>query len=486
LQDDVTDPICPNTDCKKTWTQTFLTDTLTAKFRLGPYKTHREKVLFDREKARLPDTQEDTKRYMDAGPVHKQVKEEMKILDTKMASVADKVTAVVNAGMERKQLYSDIYKSLPKPRTKDVICAALEAHPEYRIATQKWRALHKDYRQEWLPLKREMSALRNRLMSVQYTVVHYGHTPAAAGAGAEDADAAAAAKPTKRHFIMKCPQATCEGFLTAQYRCGLCEIHVCAHCHIPKTEDHTCDPAVVETIKQIRKEAKPCPKCASLISKVDGCDQMWCTQCHTTFSWTTGAVATGVVHNPHYFQYMRETGQAIPRADNPGFACNQVNMLARTLTRLATTVPIAEPLIETYRQLVDVREGHLMYRRQQLTAYHEEEWRRVLRVRRLVGEIDEAKWKDTLQRREKSYHKDTAWVQLIDMYTTVSLETMAELTTASTADDVERVTARLSTVKSYMQEEAAKIAKVYGCVIPKDIRPAEATGTATEAATTTA
>jgi hypothetical protein len=180
---------------------------------------------------------------------------------------------------------------------------------------------------------------------------------------------------------------------------------------------------------------------------------------------------------------MRETGQEIPRVDNHGFACDQLNMLAHTLTRLATRVPIARPLVETYRQLVDLREGHLMYRRRLLTAYHEEEWRRVLRVRRLVGEIDEAKWKDTLQRREKSYHKDTAWVQLIDMYTTVSLETMAELTTASTADDVERVTARLATVKSYMQEEAAKIAKVYGCVIPKDIRPVEATAAATGAAT---
>jgi hypothetical protein len=265
---------------------------------------------------------------------------------------------------------------------------------------------------------------------------------------------------------MKCPESACEGFLSSQYKCGLCEIHVCAHCHVVKTPTHVCDPEVVETIKQIRKEAKPCPKCASLISKIDGCDQMWCTQCFTAFSWTTGAVATGVVHNPHYFQYLRETGQAIPRADNPGFGCNQVNMLAGTLTRLAATVPKAITLVGVYRQMTHMRDVDLMARRRYLTEYNDQEWRRILRVKRLVGEIDDAKWKDTLQRREKSYHNDTAWVQLLEMYTTVSLETMAELTRLSTAEDFERVSARLDTIRTYTLQEAEKIAKIYGCVNP--------------------
>jgi hypothetical protein len=40
---------------------------------------------------------------------------------------------------------------------------------------------------------------------------------------------------------------------------------------------------------------------------VKNCDQMWCTQCHTAFSWKTGALSTSI-HNPHYFEWMRNRG----------------------------------------------------------------------------------------------------------------------------------------------------------------------------------
>ena len=36
---------------------------------------------------------------------------------------------------------------------------------------------------------------------------------------------------------------------------------------------------------------------------------MWCTACNTGFSWRTGRVAEGPVHNPHYFQWLQTQGQ---------------------------------------------------------------------------------------------------------------------------------------------------------------------------------
>lgn len=41
---------------------------------------------------------------------------------------------------------------------------------------------------------------------------------------------------------------------------------------------------------------------------VHNCDQMWCVECKTAFSWSKGTVETGVVHNPHYYQWMRQNG----------------------------------------------------------------------------------------------------------------------------------------------------------------------------------
>ena len=67
----------------------------------------------------------------------------------------------------------------------------------------------------------------------------------------------------------------------------------------------------------IKKETKPCPSCATPIFKIQGCDQMWCTQCHIAFSWRTGMRVNGVIHNPHFYQWQREGGGAAP-VQTPG------------------------------------------------------------------------------------------------------------------------------------------------------------------------
>ena len=63
----------------------------------------------------------------------------------------------------------------------------------------------------------------------------------------------------------------------------------------------------------MKKDTKPCPKCGQLIHKINGCDQMWCPGCKTPFSWRTGEIERGHVHNPEYYRWMRETGQNIGR-----------------------------------------------------------------------------------------------------------------------------------------------------------------------------
>ena len=45
-----------------------------------------------------------------------------------------------------------------------------------------------------------------------------------------------------------------------------------------------------------------------MITKIDGCDQMWCVSCHTAFSWRTGQAASGIVHNPHFYEWQRRQG----------------------------------------------------------------------------------------------------------------------------------------------------------------------------------
>jgi hypothetical protein len=124
-------------------------------------------------------------------------------------------------------------------------------------------------------------------------------------------------------FKMKCPNIECSGFLKRDYSCILCEktfchkclenVNIISHNGESKIEDHECDPDLVATIAMIHKESKPCPGCSEPISKINGCDQMWCVKCRIAFSWETGDIDYGRVHNPHFVEWKKHNGQDITR-----------------------------------------------------------------------------------------------------------------------------------------------------------------------------
>lgn len=84
--------------------------------------------------------------------------------------------------------------------------------------------------------------------------------------------------------VMKCNHCL-EGLVTANnMKCVLCEKVYCHKCHEEKISDHTCDINLVENIKFLNKDTKPSSKCAIPIHKINRCEQMWCVECHSTFS----------------------------------------------------------------------------------------------------------------------------------------------------------------------------------------------------------
>lgn len=74
-----------------------------------------------------------------------------------------------------------------------------------------------------------------------------------------------------QQFVCACPVNTCEGFIAKSYRCGMCEVKICSSCRRSKDEHHDCNPDDVASVQALKKETKPCPKCAAPIFKIDGC-----------------------------------------------------------------------------------------------------------------------------------------------------------------------------------------------------------------------
>ena len=120
-------------------------------------------------------------------------------------------------------------------------------------------------------------------------------------------------KKPRSQFIKKCPDNDCRGFLSMQWKCAICENFFCSECHGKKDKLHVCNENEKATIRALKTESKPCPKCEMPISRISGCSQVWTPCCKIAFDWNTGKIDTGNIHSPEYFAYIKRTIGAVPR-----------------------------------------------------------------------------------------------------------------------------------------------------------------------------
>jgi hypothetical protein len=167
----------------------------------------------------------------------------------------------------------------------------------------------------------------------------------------------------KKVFTMPCVYNDCKGMLSTEYKCGICDKYTCKDCHEPLQDEHKCNPDTVATAKAILKETRPCPSCNTRIYKIEGCDQMWCTNCKTPFSWNTGEIVPSGqrLHNPHAIEYMRRNGVTV-RA--PGdLVCGGVITLEQ-LNQMKTNITNMLPYMMSFDEsnpgkLQEALQGHL-------------------------------------------------------------------------------------------------------------------------------
>ena len=311
------------------------------------------------------------------------------------------------------------------------------------------------YGEEMPALHEQMAALQQQVAAMQDQINLYRHYirhgPSQHAPQAQE----------RRQFIAACPKASCRGFLSSAYKCGTCEEQFCSACREPKSDQHTCDPAPVETIKEIVKHRRPCPKCGTVISRVSGCDQMFCTQCNTAFSYEKGTVIRGVIHNPHYFERMRALGGAPARqpGDEPcGGWPRWWDINSRIPQRFNTY------LADEYRWARHVE-------REELTDRYPLPTDRVdntdLRVRYLLGEMTDAAMRQQIQRRDRSHQFKLEVRAPLELYVISTLELFQEVAANSRLDYDVRVPEFITTIETLCNVPLRAIADRYKLRVPQ-------------------
>ena len=260
----------------------------------------------------------------------------------------------------------------------------------------------------------------------------------------------------RKKFVKKCPLTDCEGFLSAAYKCGACERHICAKCMELKTNAHKCDADVAASIAAIKADTKPCPACHTSIYKISGCDQMWCTNCNIAFSWRTGLRVNGVIHNPHYFEF-QQTGATIRRPGDVvcggmpnwnavrghihAFAEAGVKALLRSGTHFNQT--LLRPLQEQLQRNRDHTKDRVLF---------------------INGEIDKKNFETRLIKADNAYAKAQDTVHIYEFMSTMFIETARDIVESAQIDQcvvyAQRME-RLHKAREYCNAELRKISKRY-------------------------
>lgn len=297
------------------------------------------------------------------------------------------------------------------------------------------------------------------------------------------------ANASRNTFIMPCQNNDCNGFLSSQYKCNICELFTCPTCFEiighSKTDPHTCNPDNIATAEMIKKDTKPCPKCGVRIHKIQGCNQMWCTQCKVAFDYVTLKIDNGTIHNPHYYQHLQQenNGQA-PR--NPGdIICGglcRVQLLnLYMLERLKERLNNQERYMIYYKYIMNVHRTmtHITYYelpriRTNVRRYNDNE---EFRIYYILGVKDGKKYtKDNLTsdvfRCDKMRKKNNDILNIYELISVVGIETFNllidpnnSLHNANYIKLVDEKIIELNNLKDYCNNELGKISITYNTSI---------------------
>ena len=532
---DTTEPYCMN--CKKIFTREFVIDNCTSVFVTKELKKHRENVLLDREKSLMPATQ--------------------------------------------------VYVVLEKEKNK-------------------LRQQIKDVETERAKILLTLNGFQNKINGITTQLYNMNVNNIENGTVQE-----------RRKFIRKCPMQDCRGFLSQQWKCGVCDSKICNKCNEQKENDeHVCISENVASMELLNKDTKPCPECGTMIFRISGCfgkdvciltwdgytklsqnilvgdklvgddgtirnvlkttsgidklycikqsdgssyivnskhtlllknaldisveikvedyiklsktsdlfgykinkfgeftklnisveyrsygkyygflldgnnkfilkdftackncSQMFCVECHCAWNWNTGLVEKGIVHNPHYYEFLKKGG-GNPGRNHGDIPCGGLPTMyimrddIQFCLKKEYITKIQENMIYVFHNCIT----HIQQYEIRPVNEQTEETTRVLRVNYMLHKLHEEEFKKILQLTEKDCNKKRDFNNIYQMFVDVSSDIFRQITIFIQKNKqsyaiilknfMNEKLLILLNLKNYFNENIKRIGNNYKCVYP--------------------
>lgn len=387
--------------CRVNYNDASLREICTRTYLQQTYFKHRQEVLINRERANLPGLQE----VAITEKKNREIKIKENIINAQTREIRDERQRII---LEYNYIYAEYYKKLSSKQ--DVT----ELKKQMDDILAKIELLNVSIRQK------DDEYIRVRWPNGR----HYENGRWVNGDGEEiTTDATAGGLEEKKKFIRRCTRSECQGFLSTAWKCEMCEYYSCNKCFQTKTkkydDPHECTKEDLETAELIKKDCKPCPNCGEFIMKISGCQQIWCVSCKTPWDWNTGKVeTTGVIHNPHYYEWLRRNGNAAPRnpADVPCGGFPNYWELVRMPRGLKNSV--ANRYFEFHRICQELQDISIRSYR----SHIDNDSTTNINVRFLLGDYDEKRWGQLLGKNERKRKRDSEVQEVFAAFRMVAVE----------------------------------------------------------------
>jgi len=195
------------------------------------------------------------------------------------------------------------------------------------------------------------------------------------------------------------------------------------------------------------------------------CDQMWCSVCFTPFSWTSGKKVTGVIHNPHYYEWQRQQNNGVAPRVAGDIVCGglpDIIVLDRYLLQenISSRI-ISQKAINDRHRIVN----HILH--VDIPRYNVDagDIYEQLRLNFLLKIITEKEWSSSIQKNEKKNEKNHAITQVLRMFTTIMTDMFNNILTKKN-EEIINTWEEMEKLRKYTNDNLVKIYNRFNNITP--------------------